>query len=118
MEISFLIEEMERNGVIFSVDSGKIRLHASEPQSLRSDFVAVLREHKAAAMDYLNSRRSCLPVCQRIEAGNLENSLPIAGETAEALAEPLSRCGSSLCRGCYAVGVGVFIHPPKGNRNF
>jgi hypothetical protein len=117
-EISFLIEEMEKNGVVFSVDAGKIRLHASVTDALRPDAVAALREHKSEAMVYLTCRKTYLAALESPGAAKLQNSQakpePLPRDPGEATA----RCGSTWCAGCYEVEAGVSSHPPKCGKNF
>jgi hypothetical protein len=117
-EISFLIEEMEKNGVDFTVDAGKIRLHASVPDSFRPDALAALREHKSEAMAYLTCRKTYLAALESLGAAKLQDSQAKPEPPPRDPGAATARCGSTWCAGCYEVEARVFIHPPKCGKNF
>jgi hypothetical protein len=65
----------------------------------------------ARVLQEMAAHRSATGVCPTPET--------VAGQTAERSkarisgAQPLAACGSSHCAGCYDVGDGRRIHPPK-----
>jgi len=99
MKIGFLIEELQKSGVTFDLDDGKIRVHAADPSVLRPEAISALREHKAEAVSYLEARFSGFP---NLGPGKPENRLQ---SPVDAYAERLRVALLSVCNPSYPAGL-------------
>lgn len=86
-----LIDEVQRIGGQLSANGDKLKYRLPPGESER--LVPILAEHKASLLAVLKSRR---------QSGNPAPQL-----------EGLAACGDPACNGCYEVGDGRKVHPPR-----
>ena len=92
-----LIDEVERIGGQLSANGDKLKYRLPPGESKR--LVPILAEHKASLLAVLKSRRQSTK------------------GTAPQL-EGLAACGDPACNGCYDVGDGRKIHPPRTSQKY
>ncbi|SRR6266851_225605 len=90
-----LIGEVERIGGQLSANGDKLKYRLPPGESKR--LVPLLVEHKKQVLEAL----------KRISRQELPPQL-----------EGLAECGSQFCNGCYAVGDGWKVHPPRAGQKY
>jgi len=90
-----LIGEVERIGGHLSANGDRLKYRLPPGESKR--LVPLLAEHKASLLAVLKSRQSRNPAPQL---------------------EGLAACGDPACNGCYDLGDGRKIHPPRTSQEY
>jgi len=92
-----LIGEVERVGGQLSANGDKLRYRLPPGEAKR--LVPLLAEHKKQVLEALKVQRAT----RHQQAPQLEG---------------LAECGSPSCNGCYSIGDGRKIHPPRTSQKY
>jgi|SRR5580704_171843 hypothetical protein len=117
MKAEMLIATLEQGGVRLRVEGDRLKLEAPADRMPSEETITGLRENKAAVLEYLRVRQrpraiqfSSFPTPIERKTEKLEYQPDANGPVRSNGAVP---CGSPACAGCYDVGDGRRIHPPK-----
>jgi hypothetical protein len=91
-----LIDEVERIGGQLSANGDKLKYRLPPGESRR--LVPILAEHKDKLLAALKQRQSMKGTAPQLEG--------------------LAECGSCDCNGCYSIGDGRKIHPPRTGQKY
>ena len=91
-----LIGEVERIGGELSARGGKLKYRLPPGESKR--LVPLLAEHKASLIAALKRRQASKGAAPQLEG--------------------LAACGDPGCNGCYDVGDGRKVHPPRTSQDY
>lgn len=122
MKAKMLVATLEQQGVRLRVEGERLELEAPADRVPSRETITGLRENKAAVLDYLRERNQP----RAIQFSSLPD--PMARKTeklgrqhdgASALAaNRTALCGWADCAGCYDIGDGRRIHPPKCGEDY
>jgi hypothetical protein len=117
MKAELLVATLEQAGVRLQVEGERLKLEAPADRVPSQETIVGLRENKAAVLEYLRDRKQP----QGIQFSSLPD--PIVRKTGkldrlhDAASPPQANrpalCGSPACAGCYDIGDGREIHPPR-----
>ena len=91
-----LIDEVERIGGRLSADGDRLKYRLPPGESKR--LVPLLAEHKDKLLAALKQRQTMKGTAPQLEG--------------------LAECGSPDCNGCYSIGDGRKIHPPRTGHKY
>jgi hypothetical protein len=117
MKAEMLVATLEQAGVRLRVEGERLKLEAPADRVPSQETIAGLRENKAAVLEYLRERSqpretqfSSFPNPLARKTEKLDYQRRANGPVSS---NGLAPCGSLHCAGCYEVGHGKKIHPPK-----
>lgn len=122
MRAEMLVAALEQGGVRLRVEGETLKLEAPADRVPSRETITGLRENKAAVLEYLRERQQSRaiqfssfpdPMARKTEKLDYQREangpVPSSGTAV---------CGSPVCAGCYDIGDGRKIHPPKCGEDY
>ncbi len=92
MEVRAVISQIEQAGGTLAIQAGRIRYKLPRSLPRMGELLEALRVHRDEAIRILSERE-----------GERTHAAP---------------CGSPHCGGCYSIGEGRYVHPPKPSKEW
>jgi hypothetical protein len=127
VELKALVDRLRDSGAAFSVSGSQLKLLVRADLQPTSEEIALLKEHRLQVMELIIDRPSVseLPAletnsgnCRLPKSAESANRGSLCASVTESPVSHVSRCGSSVCSGCYEVAPGISLHPPKCGEDY